>query len=134
MLFMKKLLLPIGVLFVLVTCIFIARATPTIIAGSPVTVNNVTYTSAVVTAFSYNPSLQQYAITHNALQQTTDISLKIYISLNSTNNPVFIGTWYPANTNAATEYAYAGSFYATNYTFVSVTTTNSQQIYIGYGQ
>ena len=131
---MKKLLLPLAIFFVLIACIFIARATPTIIAGSPVTVSSATYTSAVVTAFSYNPSLQQYSITHNALGNTTDIALKIYVSLNSTNNPVFVGTWYPSSTNAATEYAYAGSFFATNYTFVSVTTTNSQQIYIGYGQ
>jgi hypothetical protein len=111
------------------------RATPTIIGGSPLTVNNFATNTAIVSAFQFNPSLQQYSITHSSLQQTTDIKLVFNIAIqNSTNPAVAIGTWYPTTTNAATEVIYAGSLFATNYTFATITTTNSQGVYISYGQ
>lgn len=132
---MKKIICPAIAICLFIGAFFVARATPTIIAGSPITVNNVSYTSAVVNAYSYNPAFQQLAVTHGALQQTTDIAIKVYLNLvQNSNAPTFIGTWYPANTNATTEYIYAGSFFGTNYAFCSITTTNSQQLYIGYGQ
>jgi hypothetical protein len=68
------------------------------------------------------------------LGATTDIQIKIYGGVNGTNNAVQVGLWYPSQTNAATEVIYAGALSVTNQTFVSITTTNSQQVYIGYGQ
>ena len=130
----KNFLCALFVVSMLAGALCLVYATPTIIAGAPATVNNTTFTTAVVTAFQYNPALQQYSITHCSLQQTTDIAIKIYAGVNGTNNPTQVGVWYPSYTNATTEYIYSGAMLVTNYTFASITTTNSQQLYIGYGQ
>ena len=132
---MKKLILASVFALIAVAIVFIARAAPTIIAGSPVVVNNASANTSVTPAFSYNPTLQQFQITHGALGATTDIALKIYVGVSgSTNNCVQVYTWYPSFTNATTETVPAGVIPIPNYVFGTITTTNSQSLYGSYGQ
>ena len=132
----KRTILPVvAVALMLVAFIFLAHATPTIIAGAPAVVNNTTSNFPASPALAYNPADQQWSVTHGALQQTTDISIKFFATLqNSTNSATQVYWWYPSTTNAATEIIYAGTFTLTNYTYPQVITTNSQSMYISHGQ
>lgn len=134
---MKKNLLLVGLGAVaLLIAILVTHAAPTIVAGAPAVVNNTSSNFPAIGAFQYNPALQQWSITHGSLNYTTDMKVNIFLVLPGTGGAAsnLIYTWYPANTNATTEYIYAGSILATNNTFPQVVTTNSQSFYIGYGQ
>jgi hypothetical protein len=131
---MKKLILSAG-LFVAILCVALLAKAGVIVAGSPLVVNNTTTTNSIVYAFSYNPTLNQYSVQHGVLTATNDIAIKIYVNVTSNIvNAVQVGTWYPNTLAAATEIIPANLFVVTNYTFTSVTTTNSQSIYMTYGQ
>jgi hypothetical protein len=130
---MKKLILPILLVAALCLVWKTAPAAPTLLMGSLVTVNNTTSNSPAVTAFSYNPTLQQFSVTHGALTSTGALTLNIQATVDQTNY-VTIGTWTPSYTNATTE-TFSGSSYAiTNYIRVQAVTTNSVQIGGSYGQ
>ena len=114
-------------------CAAVIQAAPVLIIGSLVTVNNTTAYSSTNASFSYNPTLQQFTISHGALTATNALVLNIQSSVDQTN---FVSSyvWYPTTTNAATEYIYAGSVPVTNYFRVQCTTTNSVQVGGNYGQ
>jgi hypothetical protein len=138
---MKKNLLIVAAGLAVLALVMLAHATPTILAGAPANVTGtvgspVTSNFPVIAAFTFPPSLQQYYITHGALTATTDIkvNVQLYMFGQVSNTAVTAFTWYPTTTNAATEYIFAGQVGATNYTYPQVTTTNSQNFYIGYGQ
>jgi hypothetical protein len=131
---MKKLF---AVLFfcALLVAASVAMAGVVIVAGSPLTVDNTTTTNSIAYALTYSPSLQQYTVQHGALANTNDLLLKFYVNVTSNIvNAVQVGTWHPSNTNAATEIVSPSAFTFTPYAFTSVTTTNSQDVYISYGQ
>ena len=110
-----------------------AISAPVIIAGSPATVNNTTSNFLATAAFAYNPTLQQFSVTHGGLANTNDIKLNIQATLDSANY-VTVGSWSPAFTNAGTEIIYQGVYSVTNLVRCQVVTTNSQTIYISYGK
>ena len=132
---MKKLFSACGLVALLCLLSLTVRAGVTIEAGSPLTVNNTTTTNAILQALTYTPSLQQWSVVHGAMASTNDLFLKFYSNVTSNIvNAAQIGVWHPSNTNAATETISASAFPFTIYTFTSVTTTNSQNVYISYGQ
>lgn len=132
---MKKFAVCLSVLIAIALGIVAIHAAPVIVAGSPLAVNNTTTTNSITYAFSYNPTLNQYSVQHGALAATSDIVVKIYANVTSNIvNAVQIGTWSPNTTNAATEIIPSNVFSVTNYCFTSITTTNSQNIYMSYGQ
>ena len=133
---MKKTFIAIlVVLAVFVSAYYLSNATPVVVAGLPATVNNTTTNFPATAALAYNPADNQWTITHSSLQQTTDICIKFFGTLQATtNNATQLYTWYPTTTNAATEIVYSGTITLTNYTYPQVITTNSQQVYISHGQ
>ncbi len=133
---MKKNLFLVGLgAIALLIAILVTHATPTIVAGSPAVVNNTSSNFPAITAFQYNPALQQWSLTHNSLNATSDIKVNIFLTLPGSggagSNLVYV--WYMASTNATTEYLYQGAILATNSVFPQVVTTNSQSFYMGYG-
>jgi hypothetical protein len=131
---MKKFAVCFSVLLAIALGVVAIHAAPVIVAGSPLTVNGTT-TNAITYAFSYNPTLQQYTVQHGALTNTSDIVVKFYANVTSNIvNAVQIGNWSPNTTNAATEIIPANVYTVTNYSFTSITTVNSQNLFMSYGQ
>ena len=129
----KKLSFVALLLTLILLAVCSAMATPTLIVGSLVAVNNTTSNSVYTTALNYSPQLQQWSVTHTALPNTNAFYLTFRVSLDQTN-AVAVGTWYPSNTNACTEIVPANQFNITNYVQISCTTTSSVSYSASYGQ
>lgn len=130
----RFLLIPLALLVFLVCLIASTMAAPVMMVGSLVTVNNTSTNSLVTAALQYNPTLQQFMITHGALTSTNALAINIFVNTTGTTNGVQVGTWYPSSTNATTEYINANTFSITNYVWVQAVTTNSVQVGGSYGQ
>jgi hypothetical protein len=118
---------------VIVSFAFTARATPTLLVGSLVTVNNTSSNSPTIGALTYVPASQQFTISHGALTATNAFYLTFQPTLDGTNY-VSSGVWYPFYTNACTEIIPPGYFTITNNFRVVITSTNSVQVGGSYGQ
>lgn len=112
--------------------VFAANATPVMIFGSLVTVNNTTSNSPATSALAYNPALNQFTITHGSLTATSALQVNFQATLDQTNY-VTVGTWYPQYTNATTETVNANQYFITNYVRGQAITTNSVQVGGTYG-
>ena len=126
---MKKILFALLVALSLTATV---KAAPVMLIGSLVTVNNATSNSPPTSALSYNPSLNQFTITHGTLTATNALLLNFQCTLDQTNY-VTVGTWYPTTTNAATEIVNANQYSITNYVRAQAVTTNSVQVGGTYG-
>jgi hypothetical protein len=119
--------------------LFAALCVPALSAPTPlvfVTISNATVTVPSMPAFPSNPTLQNGSITHGALTSTNELSIPIYLVYQgaTTNGRVLIGTWYPSNTNAATEIINGAQFGFTNFLSFDITTTNAVSLSGSYGQ
>ena len=130
---MKKLALYSAFYVAFAFAIITAVCSPVLMVGTLQTVNSTTFTGNTNAAFLYNPALQQFQVTHGALNATNDIAVMVQITADLTNF-ITIGTWHPSSTNAGSEYIYAGQYLATNSVRVQIVTTNSQQVGVSYGQ
>lgn len=133
---MRKFILPILTLLALVMIVLVVKAAPQQFIGSLTTVNTTTnYTATGVAAFTSNPTLQQATVTHTALTNLTSLSVDIFVNVRGdvTNGMIKVGTWTPSNTNACTEVVNLSQFFATNYVFFGVGTTNNVGIGGTYG-
>jgi len=132
---MKKLILPILILAAILILCQAAQATPTPLVS--VTISNATVTVPNMPASSYTQPLQNGSITHGALTSTNALSVNVYSTYSSstTNNRVFLGTWYPSTTNAATE-TIIGTSFTNPVTYLSfdLITTNAVSVSGSYGQ
>ena len=128
---MKKLLISFALAVAFVVPVM---ADPVSMMGTPWTVNNTTSNSPVAYALQYNPTLQQFVVTHGALTATNALQIKIWVNTTGTiTNGAQTGTWYPNNTNAATEYILANTYAVTNYVWIQAVTTNSVTVGASYG-
>jgi hypothetical protein len=119
-------------------CLGVALCIPAFATPVPlvyVTINNATNTVASMQAFLYNPQLQNATITHGALTSTNELKIDIYSVYQgaTTNGRVYVGTWYPSNTNAATEIVNGNSYTITNFLSLDIGTTNAVTISGTYG-
>lgn len=126
---MKKL---ITILFVAALSALSVSAAPTLLLGNLITVNNTTSNSPATTALNWNPTTQQFTISHGALTGTNALTLNIQATTDQTNY-ITIGTWKPSFTNATTETIPANAFSITNYIRVQAVTTNSVTVGGSYG-
>jgi hypothetical protein len=129
---MKKFFLLIGVAALLAT-VSAVRATPTLLIGSLVTVNNTTSNSPVVQALGNITASQTITITHGALTATNAFYIAGQFTVDQTNYYTSPVVWYPSYTNATTEYVNANYFTFTPYFRAQITSTNSVQVGGSYG-
>lgn len=108
-------------------------ATPTLLIGSLVTVNNSTSNSPVVQALGNTTASQTLTITHGALTATNAFYIAGQFTVDQTNYFTSPVVWYPYYTNATTEYIPANYFTFTPYFRAQVTSTNSVQVGGSYG-
>lgn len=102
--------------------------------GGTLQVVTIPTNSAVASALQYNPTLQQFTISHGALTSTNEMQVNIYGNTTGTTNGSLIGVWYPSYTNATTEIIPANTFALTNYVWLQVSGTNTISWSGTYGQ
>jgi hypothetical protein len=106
------------------------QATPTLVGGSPMVVNNTSSNCTAAVTFISPPTIQPFSVTHGVLINTNDISISVSNTLDNVNF-TYAYTWHPLSIAATTEYI--GTAPVTNYCRATVTTTNSQSVIINYG-
>lgn len=124
---MKQFFLTLGVF---VIALISVQATPTLVGGSPLVVNNTSANCSNAVAFQYPPYTQPFTVTHGALGGTNDIAINVSNTLDGVSF-TYGFTWHPAYTNPCTETI--NSAPVTNYCRATVTTTNLQSVIINYG-
>jgi len=108
------------------------RATPLLVAGTLITVNNTTSNTAPFVALNFNASSQNFSVAHGSLTATNAFWITGQFTLDQTNY-VAGGVWYPSLTNATTEYIPATFFTFTPYMRLATTSTNSITYSATYG-
>ena len=107
-------------------------ATPVLMVGTLQAVNNTTFTSATnVLSLNY-PTPSVLAVNHGGLANTNDVIVTYQVSVDNVNWKTFATTGMPT-TNAATEQIQGYVYPLTNYFRIQITTTNSQNVGVNYG-
>lgn len=125
------------IILVLVLVLVLAprsNATPLLVAGNLVTVNNTSSNTAPFYLLNYAAGSQQVQVIHGALTATNAFYLTAQWTMDGTNYLASGLNWYPSNTNAATEYIPANYFTAPPQMRLVCTSTNSIQYSAFYGQ
>lgn len=125
---MKKL---VFLVFLAVIAVAVSAA-PVLLVGSLQAVNNTTFTSNTNILSLNFPTPQVLLVTHGALANTNDVVLAAQSSVDNTNWATF--ATIRMTTNATTELIQGYNYPLTNYFRLLITTTNSQNVGVQYGQ
>lgn len=138
---MKNLILTLCVLVAVVFSVAVDAAPTQLLVVTLAA--NTTNTVTGVPAWPYTQVLQNASIYHGVLTNnigtanTSAFGINVYANApntTATNGRVFLGTWYPTTTNAATETVQGVNFSVTNYISFDIFTTNIVILNGTYGQ